>query len=83
MNIKKGVLFDLDGVLVDSEGEYTKFWGATGRRFNVGGESFAADIKGTTLGEILSGFPEDARDGIVAELQWPICLRPDRNLRKR
>lgn len=68
MNIKKGVLFDLDGVLVDSEGEYTKFWGATGRRFNVGGESFAADIKGTTLGEILSGFPEDTHDGIVAEL---------------
>lgn len=68
MNTKIGVLFDLDGVLVDSEGEYTKFWGATGRRFNVGGETFAADIKGTTLDEILSGFPVDARKGIVEEL---------------
>ena len=27
---KKGMLFDLDGVLVDSEGEYSKFWGAMG-----------------------------------------------------
>ncbi len=27
MERKTGVLFDLDGVLVDSEGEYTKFWG--------------------------------------------------------
>lgn len=68
MNRRKGVLFDLDGVLVDSEGEYTKFWGEVGRRFNVGGETFAADIKGTTLGEILSGFPEEVRDGIVDEL---------------
>ena len=25
MERKTGVLFDLDGVLVDSEGEYTKF----------------------------------------------------------
>ncbi len=65
---KTGVLFDLDGVLVDSEGEYTKFWGGMGRKFNVGGESFANDIKGTTLGEILKAFPENEREGIVAEL---------------
>ena len=61
------MLFDLDGVLVDSEGEYTKFWGAMGRRYNVGA-NFAYDIKGTTLAEILKGFPEDERDGIVREL---------------
>lgn len=68
MERKTGVLFDLDGVLVDSEGEYTKFWGAMGRRYNVGGETFAYDIKGTTLTEILRGFPEEERDGIVREL---------------
>ncbi|MCM1356574.1 MAG: HAD-IA family hydrolase [Staphylococcus sp.] len=65
---KVGVLFDLDGVLVDSEGEYSKFWGPMGRRFNVGSETFADDIKGTTLGEILRAFPESAREGIVEEL---------------
>ncbi len=68
MKKKIGVLFDLDGVLVDSEGEYSKFWGGMGRRYGVGGESFAADIKGTTLGEILNAFPENVRDGIVMEL---------------
>lgn len=69
MNNKKiGVLFDLDGVLVDSEGEYSKFWGATGRKYNVGSESFADDIKGTTLGEILLNFAEEERDGIVKAL---------------
>lgn len=65
---KIGVLFDLDGVLVDSEGEYSKFWGATGRKFNVGSETFADDIKGTTLGEILLNFAEEERDGIVKAL---------------
>lgn len=70
-NIKKrkiGVLFDLDGVLVDSEGEYSKFWGATGRKYNVGGDTFADDIKGTTLGEILLSFEEQDRNEIVDAL---------------
>ena len=68
MERKTGVLFDLDGVLVDSEGEYSKFWGGMGRRYNVGGETFASDIKGTTLTEILKVFPESEREGIVSEL---------------
>ena len=68
MERKTGVLFDLDGVLVDSEGEYSDFWGPMGRRFNVPSPTFASDIKGTTLGEILLSFPEDAREGIVNEL---------------
>lgn len=68
MERKTGVLFDLDGVLVDSEGEYTKFWGGMGHRYNVGGETFASDIKGTTLTEILKAFPESEREGIVSEL---------------
>lgn len=68
MERKTGVLFDLDGVLVDSEGEYTKFWGGMGRRYNVGGETFASDIKGTTLTEILKAFPKSERERIVSEL---------------
>lgn len=62
-----GVLFDLDGVLVDSEGEYSKFWGGMGERYGLA-PSFSADIKGTTLGEILLSFPEADRQGIVDEL---------------
>lgn len=67
MREKSGMLFDLDGVLVDSEGEYSVFWGAMGDRYGLP-SSFSADIKGTTLGEILLSFPEPDRDGIVEEL---------------
>ena len=64
---KKGMLFDLDGVLVDSEGEYSKFWGAMGDRYGLV-STFASDIKGTTIGEILQNFPESDRDGILVAL---------------
>lgn len=67
MTEKIGVLFDLDGVLVDSEGEYSVFWGGMGDRYGLP-STFSADIKGTTLGSILQSFPEADRNGIVAEL---------------
>lgn len=57
MDKKTGVLFDLDGVLIDTEGLYTEFWAETGRRFGVPSPTFAADIKGTTLKSILGYFP--------------------------
>ena len=49
----KGVLFDLDGVLIDSEGIYTGFWEAVDRRFPTGVEGFAQVIKGSNLHNIL------------------------------
>lgn len=57
MNNDTAVLFDLDGVLIDSEGLYTAFWAETGRIFGVPSPTFAADIKGTTLKSILNYFP--------------------------
>lgn len=59
----KGVLFDLDGVLIDTEGTYTKFWEAVDRRFPTGVENFAHVIKGSNLHNILhTYFPtEDLR----------------------
>lgn len=72
------MLFDLDGVLIDSEGEYSKFWSSTADAYGLEGEAFAARIKGTTLGEILTSFPPEARPGIVeslhkfeSEMQYP------------
>lgn len=61
------MLFDLDGVLVDSEGEYSVFWQGVGDSYGLG-PSFSADIKGTTIGEILLNFPEADRAGILARL---------------
>ena len=63
--MEKGIyaaaLFDLDGVIVDTEGEYSRFWGEQGERFALGGHAFAARIKGSTLKEILETyFPDPA-----------------------
>ncbi|MBD5263244.1 MAG: HAD family phosphatase [Bacteroides sp.] len=62
-------LFDLDGVLVDSERIYTKIWEAIEKQWPTGIENFAYKIKGTTLEDILERhFPEDAREDITKEL---------------
>lgn len=53
------VLFDLDGVLIDTEGLYTDFWAATGKKYGIPSPTFAADIKGTTLKSILEYFDGD------------------------
>lgn len=55
----RAALFDLDGTLIDSEGQYTAFWGEMGRKLRPDIEDFALRIKGTTLTNILTTyFPE-------------------------
>lgn len=62
-------LFDLDGVLVDSERIYTKIWEAIEKQWPTGIENFAYKIKGTTLEDILDRyFPEEVREDITKEL---------------
>lgn len=65
----KGVLFDLDGVLIDSESIYTVFWAGIDREFPTGIPDFAHAIKGTTLSSILELFPEgDVREKVMARI---------------
>lgn len=47
-------LFDLDGVLIDSESEYTKIWNEINRRFPTGIADLALRIKGMTLDNIIA-----------------------------
>ena len=71
MNNKNDIacLFDLDGVLVDSERIYTKIWEAIERQWPTGIDNFAYKIKGTTLEDILERyFPSEVRNDVTNEL---------------
>lgn len=58
----EAALFDLDGVLIDTESKYTQFWDAIGRKFGFC-PTFAWDIKGSTLPTILATFfPEEEHE---------------------
>lgn len=48
----KAALFDLDGVVFNTEGQYTQFWGRIGKEFFPNDKNFAARIKGSTLVQI-------------------------------
>ena len=55
----RGALFDLDGVLIDSETTYTRFWEEIDRIYPTGIENYAIAIKGTTLPEILKHYDDE------------------------
>ena len=59
LNQPCGVLFDLDGVLLDSEGKYSIFWGQIDQEYPTGVENFASYIKGFHLSRILNYFDSD------------------------
>lgn len=64
-----GVLFDLDGVLIDSETSYTRFWNGIEEVYPTGIPDYALAIKGTTLSKILESYPEGAvRDDIIRRI---------------
>ncbi len=61
MSRKIAFLFDLDGVLIDSESEYTKIWTEINRQFPSGYNNLASRIKGMTLDNILSTYYPDEK----------------------
>lgn len=64
----KAVLFDLDGVLIDTESIYTEFWSNIDRRFPTGIDNFALRIKGSTLPSILNRYFDKSAHGVIMEL---------------
>ncbi|MDE6207406.1 MAG: HAD family hydrolase [Muribaculaceae bacterium] len=67
--IPKGILFDLDGVLLDTETIYTRIWNDIDRIYPTGVDNFAHAIKGNTLPRILSTyFPDPEVQPKVVEL---------------
>ena len=53
---KTAFLFDLDGVIIDTEPQYDIFWKATAEKYRLGIENFEKIIKGTILPNILSRY---------------------------
>lgn len=72
MNTTKTIaaLFDFDGVIMDTETQYTVFWDEQGRKY-LNEKDFGRRIKGQTLTQIyekyFSALPE-ARQKITADL---------------
>lgn len=71
MIMMKAALFDLDGVVFDTEGQYSDFWGRQFRTYYPGSSGMEQRIKGQTLGQIFDAyFPDaDVQERIVAELE--------------
>ncbi len=71
-------LFDLDGTLLDTESQYTVFWGRIARRYRPDVPNLEHAIKGTTLAQIFSNYFPDA--GMQAEItsalnEWESTMR--------
>jgi len=52
---RKAVLFDLDGVVLDTETQYTLFWDKQGEKY-LGIKNFCCRIKGQTLTQIFEAY---------------------------
>ncbi len=59
MKNHKAALFDLDGVILNTESQYTDFWAAMGDKYFHSGAEFANMIKGSTLVQIMDKYFKD------------------------
>ena len=76
----KAALFDLDGVILDTESQYTQFWGEMGREYRPDVTDFCNRIKGQTLRQIFDAWihsPADREevkrrlDEFEAQMKYP------------
>ena len=67
--VYRAALFDLDGVILDTEGQYTRFWGEMGQRYVSHVPDFAQRIKGQTLVQMFDAwFPEPNQQSEIKRL---------------
>lgn len=81
MTTEVGVLFDLDGVLLDTEGIYTDFWQEIDNKYPTGIPNFAHIIKGSNLATILNTYYPDKElqkiiIGILDDFEKTMMYRP-------
>lgn len=61
-------LFDFDGVIMDTETQYTQFWDRKGKEL-LGLDSFGHTIKGQTLKQIFAKFFQDYSEDALRQLE--------------
>lgn len=71
-------LFDLDGVLIDTETTYSEIWRSIESHFPTGVPDFDKVIKGTTLEDILGNYFSDP--GVRPKVE-EMLLEAERNMR--
>lgn len=54
-----GVLFDLDGVLVDSTAVVERHWRALADRLGIGADALVADVHGRRAADVIAGLADD------------------------
>ncbi len=64
----KAALFDLDGVLIDTEQQYDNYWGEIAARYIPGHPEMVQDIKGTTLVDTLERWFSGDREYLRPEV---------------
>lgn len=64
-----GLLFDLDGVVIDTETGYTVFWEEIDKIYPTGVDDFTHKVKGMNLASIISYFPTQFRQPVLQELR--------------
>lgn len=83
----KAALFDLDGVVLDTEKQYSQIWGEIGQRFHPEIPNFEMVIKGQTLTQIFANHfanvelqkqVEDYLNHCEANMQYNFILGADK-----
>ncbi len=82
MNSTKSIaaLFDFDGVVVDTEPQYSIFWNEQGRKYHPEIPEFGRMIKGQTLTQIYNKYfagMEDVQREITEDLNMFTRSKPD------
>ena len=62
------ILFDFDGVIADTEGQYTIFWNKKGKEY-LGLDNFGLIIKGQTFKQISAGWFKDKQKELYEEIE--------------
>ncbi|MDR2520433.1 MAG: HAD family phosphatase [Bacteroidales bacterium OttesenSCG-928-I14] len=69
MKKKIAVLFDLDGVIIDTESQYNSFWSEIGEKYNVKIKNFGRLVQGTRVPDTITKYFSHLSDKEQREIE--------------